>query len=55
MLKLKIDHIAIKVSDLEKAEEWYVNEISAEVVYRDKKYIRFIALCKRRNRKHKNS
>jgi len=40
MLKLKIDHIAIKVSDLEKAEEWYVNEISAEVVYRDKKYIR---------------
>jgi len=37
---LKIDHIAIKVSNLEIAEDWYTKSLDAEVVYRDEKYIR---------------
>ena len=40
MSKLIVDHIAIKVSDLEVAEKWYVKNLNAEVSYRDKKYIR---------------
>lgn len=37
---MKIDHIAIKVSNLEIAEDWYTKSLDAEVVYRDEKYIR---------------
>ena len=35
-----VDHIAIKVSDLLKAEEWYLNHTNAKVTFRDQKYIR---------------
>ena len=35
-----VDHIAIKVSDLEKAESWYVEHLKATVTFRDPKYIR---------------
>ncbi len=35
-----VDHIAIKVSDLNKAEEWYVEHLNALVTFRDEKYIR---------------
>ena len=35
-----IDHIAIKVDDLEMAEEWYCEKLSAKVTFRDEKYIR---------------
>ena len=35
-----IDHIAIKVSDLQKAEEWYFSHLNAEITFRDHKYIR---------------
>ena len=35
-----IDHIAIKVSDLKAAEAWYLGHLSAEVTFRDHKYIR---------------
>jgi catechol 2,3-dioxygenase-like lactoylglutathione lyase family enzyme len=37
---LKIDHIALKVSNLDIAEGWYTKSLDAEVVYRDEKYIR---------------
>ena len=39
-MKSIIDHIAIKVDDLEAAEEWYCNNLSAEVTFKDEKYIR---------------
>ena len=35
-----VDHIAIKVSDLKIAEEWYVDNLNAEVTFRDEKYLR---------------
>jgi len=35
-----IDHIAIKVSDLEIAESWYLGHLSAEITYKDHKYVR---------------
>ena len=35
-----VDHIAIKVSCLKKAEEWYVEQLGAKVSFRDHKYIR---------------
>ena len=35
-----VDHIALKVSDLKLAEDWYVENLSAIVSYRDEKYIR---------------
>ena len=35
-----IDHIAIKVSDLEVAKEWYLGHLDAEVSFEDNKYIR---------------
>ncbi len=38
-----IDHIAILVEDLEIAEKWYSEHLSAAVSYRDKKYIRLKA------------
>ena len=39
-MKSIIDHIAIKVDDLEVAEEWYCNNLAAEVTFRDEKYVR---------------
>ena len=35
-----IDHIAIKVSNLNAAEAWYLGHLNAEITFRDKKYIR---------------
>ncbi len=35
-----IDHIAIKVSDLDEAEKWYLEQLKAVVTFRDHKYIR---------------
>jgi len=35
-----IDHIAIRVSDLQESEEWYLSHLKAEVTFRDQKYIR---------------
>ena len=35
-----IDHIAIKVSDLEVAKEWYLDHLDAEVSFEDTKYVR---------------
>jgi len=35
-----IDHIAIKVSDLEEAESWYAEQLNGEVSFRDHKYVR---------------
>ena len=35
-----IDHIAIKVSNLEAAEAWYLGHLNAEITFRDHKYIR---------------
>jgi catechol-2,3-dioxygenase len=35
-----IDHIAIKVSNLEQAEAWYLQHLKAEITFRDYKYIR---------------
>jgi extradiol dioxygenase family protein len=38
--KLIVDHIAIKVSNLKEAEEWYINHLNGTVTFRDPKYIR---------------
>ena len=35
-----MDHIAIKVSDLESAEKWYCEHLDAKVTFKDEKYIR---------------
>jgi catechol 2,3-dioxygenase-like lactoylglutathione lyase family enzyme len=35
-----VDHIAIRVSDLQIAEAWYVEHLNAEVSFRDEKYVR---------------
>ena len=35
-----IDHIAVLVDDLKKAEEWYCDKLAAKVTFRDEKYIR---------------
>ena len=35
-----IDHIAVKVGNLEEAEKWYLEHLSAVVTFRDHKYIR---------------
>ena len=35
-----IDHIAIKVSNLEDAENWYLKHLNAKVTFRDHKYTR---------------
>lgn len=35
-----VDHIAIKVSDLQLAEEWYLENLNATVSYKDTKYVR---------------
>jgi extradiol dioxygenase family protein len=39
-VKSIIDHIAIRVDDLEAAEEWYCDKLDAKVTFRDEKYIR---------------
>ena len=39
-MKSRIDHIAIKVDNLEKAEKWYLENVGGEVTFRDKKYLR---------------
>jgi catechol 2,3-dioxygenase-like lactoylglutathione lyase family enzyme len=35
-----VDHIAVLVSDLQLAEEWYVEHLKATVSFRDEKYVR---------------
>lgn len=35
-----VDHIALLVDNLEKAEQWYVTNLSGSVTHRDNKYIR---------------
>ena len=35
-----VDHIAIRVEDLEIAEKWYCDKLIAEVTFRDEKYTR---------------
>ena len=35
-----IDHIAIRVDDLSKAEAWYLEHLKAKVTFKDQKYIR---------------
>ena len=39
-MKSIVDHIAIKVSDLESAEKWYCEHLDAKVTFKDEKYIR---------------
>ena len=36
----KVDHIAVLVDNLEKAETWYVEHLDAEVTFRDDYYVR---------------
>tara|TARA_R110001592_G_scaffold323652_1_gene603057 strand:+ start:415 stop:753 length:339 start_codon:yes stop_codon:yes gene_type:complete len=53
-----VDHIAILVDDLDLAEEWYTDKLSAKITFRDKKYIRLstqntnIALIDRAHYEH---
>ena len=35
---MKLDHIAINVSDIKKSIEWYVQNLSASVDYEDPTY-----------------
>jgi extradiol dioxygenase family protein len=35
-----IDHIGIRVDDLEEAERWYLERLKAEVTFKSDKYIR---------------
>ena len=35
-----IDHIAIRVDDLEEAANWYSDHLDAKIAFRDEKYIR---------------
>ena len=35
-----VDHIAIKVSDLQEAKHWYLEQLKAEITFQDSKYIR---------------
>ena len=35
-----IDHIAVKVSNLEEAEKWYLDHLDCEISFRDSKYVR---------------
>ena len=35
-----VDHIAILVDDLEKAEKWYVEKVGGEVTHKQENYIR---------------
>ena len=38
----KVDHIAILVDDLDKAESWYTEHLHGEVTFRDHKYVRIL-------------
>ena len=38
-----IDHIAIRVTNLEEAKEWYLQHLDAEIAFEDHKYIRLKA------------
>jgi|TARA_R110002110_G_scaffold200872_1_gene411588 extradiol dioxygenase family protein len=42
-MKSVVDHIAILVDDLELAEAWYIEHLSAAVAYKDEKYVRLKA------------
>jgi len=35
-----IDHIAIKVKDLEQAKKWYLEHLDAKIAFQDYKYVR---------------
>ena len=35
-----IDHIAIRVADLQEAEKWYSEHLNARITFRDRKYVR---------------
>jgi len=35
-----VDHIAVRVDDLETAEKWYCDHLAASVTFRDEKYLR---------------
>ncbi len=35
-----VDHIAIRVDDLDTAESWYCDKLAAQVTFRDEKYLR---------------
>ena len=35
-----IDHIAIRVADLHKAKQWYLEHLNAKIAFEDHKYIR---------------
>ena len=35
-----IDHIAIRVTDLQQAKEWYLEHLNAEVAFEEHKYVR---------------
>ena len=35
-----IDHIAIKVSNLKEAEDWYLEHLKAQITFQDHKYTR---------------
>jgi extradiol dioxygenase family protein len=39
-MKPVVDHIAVLVDDLEKAEKWYCDNLAAKVSFRDEKYVR---------------
>tara|TARA_Y100001963_G_scaffold136149_1_gene198508 strand:- start:322 stop:666 length:345 start_codon:yes stop_codon:yes gene_type:complete len=39
-MKSVVDHIAIRVDNLEEAEKWYTEKLQGEVNFRDPKYIR---------------
>jgi extradiol dioxygenase family protein len=39
-MNLTVDHIAVRVDDLEIAESWYCKHLSANITFRDEKYIR---------------
>ena len=39
---LAVDHIAIRVSDLDLAQEWYENMLGAELQYKDQYYRRML-------------
>lgn len=55
-----VDHIALRVDDLKASEEWYLENVGGEVVFRDQFYIRlkvdntFIALIDKKHYPHQH-
>ena len=53
-----VDHIAIRVEDLEVAEKWYCDNLDAKVTFKDEKYTRiqvqntYIALIDQKHYPH---